>query len=331
MTKRLFAYAVSIAAVVTSLCAPVVAQVTQTVQAAKSYNVENATLSSLRWLKEKQNKDGSWGSNPTNRPALTGLAILAYSFYGETVASKEFGVTVQKGLRRLLDDVESSKADGRLGGVENEYISTEAIVTYALAEAYGMTLMTLLREPTSNMTHRVIMSKSPNPIWAPVAVRTAKSSDFDSVSGDDMKRVFNACLSSVKGSNLLSRVSTALADMQLRLRLADEVDEVIKMAHFDWNGHHESLPVLTWYFTAQVMYHRGGQTCWEKQNELLPTLYHNQQADGRFSIPVSKDGSGEKEKAMWGAADSDIYATSLFSILLGGRYCVDNPMTPHRL
>jgi hypothetical protein len=67
MTKQLLAHAVVIFAVIACLCSPAVAQVTQTVQAVKSYNADAAALSSLRWLKEQQNRDGSWGSNPTVR------------------------------------------------------------------------------------------------------------------------------------------------------------------------------------------------------------------------------------------------------------------------
>ncbi|MEI6808918.1 MAG: hypothetical protein WCN95_09350 [bacterium] len=294
-------------------------------------HVENTTLpkeaptAALQWLKEHQSEDGSWGSNPTNRPALTGLALLAYLAHGKTPASKEFGMTVENGLRRLLYDVEASKTNGTPGGIENEYISTDAIVTYALAEAYGMTQMILLREPTSNMTCRVIASKHPTPIWTTRAVKSAIYSGIIEVSEDDKKRVLESCLASIKGTNLLSRAGAVWSIMWLGqwddIRCAGEMEAVTQLAHLDWNGHHESLPMLTWFIATQVLSERGGQAWNQWNRELLPAVVRNRQEDGRWCIPVSQDGSGVKERAMWGESDSDIYATSLIAILFtSGRH-----------
>jgi len=355
MTKRILAYFVVTFAVITCLCCPVVAQVTQTNQVAKS-NWVTAPPLALRWLKEHQNRDGSWGSNPTNRAALTGLAILAYIAKGETPDSRDFGMTVEKGLQRLLYDVEASKTNETLGGIENEHISTEAIVTYALAEAYGMTQMILLREPTSNMVNRVVASKSLNPIWTPCAVRAAILSGAVEVSDDGKKRLLESCLASIKGSNLLSH-ATAMSSIQLlgqwhdvqyqkgrgitRSELVDsteyrrylaKLDEATKLAPCDWNQHHEPLPLLTWFVTSQVLYEQGGRRYEKWNKEFPPTVLKNQQDDGRLSIPVSKDGSGEKERAMWGDADSDIYATCLIPILFApGRHGLPAYMRSEKL
>jgi len=52
---------------------------------------------------------------------------------------------------------------------------------------------------------------------------------------------------------------------------------------------------------------------WTK--EFPPAVLENQQEDCRWCVPVSRDGSGGKRKrAMWGRADSDIYATCLITL-----------------
>jgi len=322
MTKRILAYFVVTFAVITCLCAPVAAQVAQINHKRVSSGVSCSTLA-LRWLKEHQNEDGSWGSNPTNRPALTGLAILAYAFHAETPISKEFGMTVEKGLRRLLYDVAASKTNGTLGGIENEYISTEAIVTYALAEAYGMTQMLILNEPTTNMVCRTIALRVKSPIWTSYAVDAARSAV--EVSDIDKQRVVESCLASVKGTDLLSH-ATAMTSIQLLpawredVRYAKEIETVMKLAKCNWHGHHETLPMLTWFVTTEALDKEQG-SAWKKWlDEFIPPLVNNMQKDGHWCVPVSPDGSGKKERAMWGEADSEIYATCLVPIMLAIRF-----------
>ena len=91
---------------------------------------ERSVMRALRWLKKKQNKDGSWGPN---RNAMTSLAILCYLAHGEKPgSSEEFGETVQRGIEYLLG---SQPANGQWRGNYEHYIAT-----YALCEAYGMTM-----------------------------------------------------------------------------------------------------------------------------------------------------------------------------------------------
>ena len=52
---------------------------------------EEAVTKALRWLKQNQNPDGSWGS--ANKPAMTGLTLLAYFGHCETPNSSEIGVS----------------------------------------------------------------------------------------------------------------------------------------------------------------------------------------------------------------------------------------------
>ena len=96
---------------------------------------EDAVVASLRWLKEKQNKDGSW----TNRSVpMTGLALLAYLGHCETAGSEEFGETVLAAITFLVD--KSMKNNGKLADdfKAKSWCYEHAIAVYALAEAYTL-------------------------------------------------------------------------------------------------------------------------------------------------------------------------------------------------
>ena len=93
--------------------------------------VEEAVKKSLKWLKEKQNPDGSWG----NRPAMTGFALLCYLGHCEGTQSAEYGDNVTKGMTYLINL--GLKNNGSLSDrlSENGWPYEHAIATYALAEA----------------------------------------------------------------------------------------------------------------------------------------------------------------------------------------------------
>ena len=94
---------------------------------------ETAVLKSLRWLKGTQASDGSWGE--ANKPAMTGLALLAYFGHCETPASPEFGESCLKGIVYLVNL--GSKNGGKMASnfTDNGWCYEHAIATYALGEA----------------------------------------------------------------------------------------------------------------------------------------------------------------------------------------------------
>ena len=106
---------------------------------------QRALTDALTWLQKVQNPDGSWGIK--NQQAYTGLAVLTFLARGETHMSKRFGQTVKKGIQWLSYD----KVDKNHG---NGY--GHAIKSYAVAEAYAMTNMSLL-EDTMNSCIRIII------------------------------------------------------------------------------------------------------------------------------------------------------------------------------
>ena len=122
---------------------------------------EDAVVRALRWLKVNQKPDGSWGNNPI---AMTGLAILAFLAHGEKPGdSEEFGDTVQKGLEYVLS---KQKEDGRFhkgNGDNNDY--SHPIVTYALCEAYGMTMNPNVRTVAEKALVPILKGQHPTGGW----------------------------------------------------------------------------------------------------------------------------------------------------------------------
>lgn len=94
---------------------------------------DEAVTKGLRWLKANQNSDGSWGDK--NKPAMTGLALLAYLGHCETPASEEFGESSMKGIVYLVNL--GMKNNGKLGSnlTGQPWVYEHGIATYALGEA----------------------------------------------------------------------------------------------------------------------------------------------------------------------------------------------------
>ncbi len=117
---------------------------------------EEAVLRALRWLKKTQNKDGSW---PKAKVAMTGLAILTFLAHGEKPGeSEEFGPTVQAALEHLLSV--QNKTTGRIPGNYEH-----PIATYALCEAYGMTLNPNVKTAAEKSLVHIIKGQHPTGGW----------------------------------------------------------------------------------------------------------------------------------------------------------------------
>ncbi|MBK1833652.1 prenyltransferase/squalene oxidase repeat-containing protein [Roseibacillus ishigakijimensis] len=95
---------------------------------------EEAVMKALRWLKDKQKPDGSWGGQ---KPVgMTGLALLAYLGHCETPLSEEFGDAVTKAMVYLVDN--NMKQNGRSASdlQDKHWCYEHAIAMYALSESY---------------------------------------------------------------------------------------------------------------------------------------------------------------------------------------------------
>ena len=94
---------------------------------------EDSVVSALRWLKDTQNKDGSWCGE--HQVAMTGFALLAFLGHCETPNSEEFGDAVTGAIIYLTNI--SIKNDGKLGDdfKDKHWCYDHGIATYALGEA----------------------------------------------------------------------------------------------------------------------------------------------------------------------------------------------------
>jgi len=118
---------------------------------------EAAVMAALRWLKKNQQKDGSW---PKNKVAMTGLGLLTFLAHGEKpggTASPEFGETVQRAIEYLI------KAQASSGRIANSY--AHAIATYALCEAYGMTMNPNVKEAADKAVNVLVNGQNPQGGW----------------------------------------------------------------------------------------------------------------------------------------------------------------------
>lgn len=140
-------------------------------------NTEKAVIRALKWLSTQQNADGSWGKVAEHKPAMTGLAVLAFLSHGESPQSKEYGQTVLTGIKKL---VEFSGEKG-IENCDNGF--GHAILTYALAEAAAFTSMPEVIEATQKRTASIIKAMNKFGSFNIAYDNTPQKSDKDPKTG----------------------------------------------------------------------------------------------------------------------------------------------------
>jgi hypothetical protein len=125
----------------------------------KPKSLNENVLWGLRWLKNRQAKDGSW-----HDPATTGIALIAFLSAGETHQSGSCRETVKSGLVHLRD---VQDADGCLAPRGSaRMLRDHAIAGLALCEAYGMTDSLVLKEPAQRAVAFAAKSRTPSSGWS---------------------------------------------------------------------------------------------------------------------------------------------------------------------
>ena len=182
---------------------------------------EDAVLRALRWLKKNQQPNGSWKAQPI---AMTGLAILTFLAHGEKPGeSAEFGPTVQKALEFLL---KSQRADGKFNGMDgNEY--AHPIATYALCEAYGMTLNPNVKAAAERAIVPIIKGQLPAGGWeykmSLEGVRKEKKKDKNG-------KEYEELLPPQNDTSFMGWCAQALKAAKLAKIHADGLEKAIKLA-----------------------------------------------------------------------------------------------------
>jgi len=289
---------------------------------------EDAVMRSLRWLKKNQQDDGSWRSQ---RVAMTGLAVLTFLAHGERPGdSPEFGESVQHALEYLL---KNQKSNGHFNNIDgNEY--AHPIATYALCEAYGMTLNPNVKaaalkalipiiqgqHPTGGWTYG--MNPDPDPVsgkyrddtsymgWCAQALKAAKLADIHAngldkaiklaVKGFKNNATPNGGFGYVSpGTGGLTGVGTLCMQL-LGASTASEVKKSLDMMEdwtpsFDQKGAiGESLQYYCYYAT-QAKFHSGGKR-WENWNRMMKPAYVKSQQIEKNAIA---DETGRKCDIGW--------------------------------
>ena len=98
---------------------------------------DEAILKALRWLKQHQNPDGTWGGK--YKGGMTGLALLSFLGHCERPTSGEFAPNVKNGLDAIINVAAADGGNLSYKDRASSMVYQHAISTYALGEAYIIT------------------------------------------------------------------------------------------------------------------------------------------------------------------------------------------------
>jgi hypothetical protein len=298
---------------------------------------ERAVMAALRWLKQHQKADGSWESS---RPqAISGLATLAFLGHGETPDSEEFGATVGKALKYLVSNINENGQVSASGHMMYD----QAIVTYAIAEGYGMTQSPALKEPLYRTVSLLLRAQqvpkkgadnggwryTPGSVdadvsvsgWCIQALHAAKLAGAD-VSDSNLELAAKYLWQNFSGGvfgyanpggDIQARKSTTAIGVLCQAFLGNGGDARCKQAldllaphKFNWDGESKKHTAYHWYYMTQAMYQGGGNYWIEWDNTFRNSLIKHQAEDGHWPpAPQSNEGT-------YGAA----YTTSLCCLML---------------
>ncbi|MDP2816087.1 MAG: terpene cyclase/mutase family protein, partial [Rectinemataceae bacterium] len=123
-----------------------------------SQKSERGVDKGLRWLRDHQNPDGSWGDEAKGKAFLTGAALLAFLAHGETPQSQEYGACILKAIKKLIEMVNTRGGNGLVKDDANAY--GHAVVAYALSEAYALTRIPMVEVAMNTMTETLVKGQN---------------------------------------------------------------------------------------------------------------------------------------------------------------------------
>jgi hypothetical protein len=233
---------------------------------------------------------------------MTGMALLAFLAHGETPASDEFGRTVEKAIRWL---VEHQQADG---GWPRRY--EHAIACYAVCEAYTMTRVPMLKQVAETGIEIIIRGQNPtggwryafNPGdpddtscmgWCAQALKAAQIGGLDVAGLEECVQLAirgfkkNAHPEGGFGYTGPGRGGlTGVGVLCMQLLGAGKQSEAVKglllldSATFNWKPVEGQRNMFNknyyWYYITQAKFHAGGDTWNEWNRRFAPVLVENQ-------------------------------------------------------
>ncbi|GAB4142171.1 MAG: hypothetical protein Tsb009_12300 [Planctomycetaceae bacterium] len=321
---------------------------------------ELAVEKALRWLARHQHPEGYWDADlygagkikvderGTNRDyagkdsdtGVTALALLAFLGAGYTHEEGPYATTVDKALRWLIAQ---QKPNGFFGGNARHYAKMycHGMVTYALAEAYGMqsdpTVDTRLREPLAKAVAYILDAQSQRDGgwrylkgqvsdmsmfgWQLMALKSAETAGLK-VPDNAKRRMIQFLLDHSSGANkgLASyqkdyKVSAAMTAEALFCKqifriprnhpASKEAAEYLVAR----KPRRSQLNLYYWYYGTLAMFQYGGPE-WDQWNTAI-----------RQALVADQVSSGDNEgswdpKGPWGPYGGRVYSTALSALCL---------------
>ncbi len=316
---------------------------------------EQSIQKGLRWLKEHQNGDGSWGDH--YHVSMTGLALLSFMGHCERPNSAEFGGNVRKAIDYLVEVGEAQ--NGKLthtGG--NPWVYEHAIATYALSEAFILTKEPKIGEVVKKAVSMIVKGQGRDGGWAYEYNREKKGDT--SVTGWQVQALKAANLTGLGIDGIESAMHRAADDimrvrgknggfgyvdpddkwsltgvgiLSLQVIRHERGEPVRKALHFavedtaapkiNYSGG-DGANLYAWYYLTQACFQHGGNA-WHKWNrEFQPEINDHQSADGSWP----DNGSKKMEEGNGASMDSQVYRTTLCILMLEVyyRYLASNRM-----
>ncbi|MBU0678260.1 MAG: terpene cyclase/mutase family protein [Verrucomicrobia bacterium] len=309
---------------------------------------EPAVIKALEWLKKTQEANGSWpAGGHQNRVGLTGLALLTFLAHGETVDSPDYGETVTKAIRYLVDQ-QNGRGDGFFCEMKNGPASyAHAIAAYAICEAFSMTRIPELKDVMEKATAGIINGQQATGLWdygykkegrrdLSVAGWNIQALKSAYIAGSEQISLTNAIYKSVEGMKNMqtddgrffysmtdgngsgakeSMTGVAVLCLQLLGHGGDQAArtglQVLDAAECDYQKQEwqamHHFPCYNWYYITQAKFHKGKAT-WDAWNrQFAPEIVKNQNPEGYWTKPDDKGSQVTEEK---------IYATTLCALTL---------------
>lgn len=308
---------------------------------------ETAIGNALRWLKQHQNPDGSWGEG--YKVAMTGLSLLSFMGHCERPGHGEFGECVTKAVNYLVQA--GAAANGKaLAG--NPY--QHAIASYALGEAYILTKDEKIVPVLKDTVSVIVNGQREDGGWAYGYAKAPPSKKDTSVAGWQIQALKAAHLSGLEIAGVDKAMENAMKfikSMQgknggfgyndagdkwsltgvgvlcLQIGTGEKGGPVHKGLEYmfsklpgvpqDIDYKAKDANLYAWYYNTQACFQAGG-SAWGKWNHRFQSeLLKNQLPDG--SWPETTVGTGQPNLTANGTGtgiDAQVYRTTLCTLML---------------